>query len=401
MLCGVSCAHSPSAPRMRVVVNAGGLLSGGGNTIVHALLDELSEGGDRGVDWVFIVAESVIEDRDPAEELPARLVPQGASPVRRIAWEQLALGRLERNGIPHVLVSAANFGPLVRSRRHVLMLHNRLHFDRPHLRGRRGLRLRVESALAHASVRRATVTVTSSTEMSRLVEAATGRKSRLLLLGPGRVRRHVPGPPGRFTFVHRTEWGAHKRFAELLRAIREVALTDRGRFVVISACDPRTAFARRFPESRRDRELLLDPVIAEHVRLEAFGTAGQTTLHGDAVVMPSTTEAFCLPLAEAVGVAIPVVAADTSFARELCGPAAFYAPPSDHRAFARGMRRLIHGERPPPTPAKLRTRLSWGTYIDELIEICRTVATEPPSGHSRKAGELEGSCLLSDRLLPP
>jgi glycosyltransferase involved in cell wall biosynthesis len=361
---------------MRVIVNAGGLLSPGGRTIVHAMLDELSEGGDRGVDWVFIVAESVINERDHTEEMPVRLVPQGASPVRRIAWEQIALGRPERDGVPDVLVSAANFGPLVRRRRHVLMVHNRLHFDGPHLHGRQGLRLRLESALAHASVRRAAITVTSSSEMSRLVEAATGRKSRLLLLGPGRVNRHVPGPPGRFTFAHRTQWGPHKQFAQLLRAIREVALTDQGRFVVVSACDPRTAFARRFPESQRDRELLLDPLIAEHLRLETFGTAGQATLEGDAVVMPSTIEAFSLALAEAVAVDIPAVAADTSFAREVCGPAAFYAPPSDHRAFADGMRRLIHGERPPPTPVELRSQLSWSTYIDELIEICRTVDGE-------------------------
>jgi glycosyltransferase involved in cell wall biosynthesis len=364
---------------MRVIVNAGGLLSGGGRTIVHAMLDELSKGGNRGVDWVFIVAESVINERDPAEEIPVRLVPQRASSVRRIVWEQLALGRPGRDGVSDVLVSAGNFGPLVRKRRHVLMVHNRLHFDRPRVRGRRGLRLRLESALAHASVRRAAITVTSTSEMSRLVDAVTGRKPRLLPLGPGRVSRHIPGPPGRFTFVHRTQWAPHKQFAELLRAIREVALTDRGRFVVVSACDPRTAFARRFPESQRDRELLLDPLIAEHLRLETFGAAGQTTLEGDAVVMPSTIEAFCLPLAEAVAVAIPVVAADTSFAREVCGPAAFYAPPSDHSAFADGMRRLIHGERPPPPPEEVRSRLSWRTYIDELIEICQTVAAERAS----------------------
>ena len=370
-----------SGSRPRVIVNASGLRAGGGSALVHAVLDELAEGGDRGLDWVFIVARQVIDEHESAHALPVRLVPQHRAPLRRIVWEQLALARPAPGGAPEVLVSGGNFGPLARREAHVLLALNRLHFERPAVRARKGLRLRVESALARASVRRAGLTVTPSCDMARAVEARTGRRSTVLAFGPGLVKRHVPAPAGRFTFALRTPWGPHKRLADLLLAVRELALTDAGRFVVVSSCDPGTRFARRFRESERDRALLRDPLVSDHVRFETFGPARQTTLECDAVVVPGTTESFSIPLAEATGVGVPVVAADTSFAREICGPSAFFVPPGDHRALAGAMRRAIHGERPPPPPADVRARLSWPAYVDGLAEICRAVAagTAPPA----------------------
>jgi glycosyltransferase involved in cell wall biosynthesis len=145
----------------------------------------------------------------------------------------------------------------------------------------------------------------------------------------------------------------------------------------VTGCDPRTAFARRFHESRSERALLGDRQITSHVRFETFGPEGQATLEGDAVVIPSTAEAFCLPLGEAVALGVPVVAADTPFARDLCGPGAFFVPPGEPRALAAAMERLINGERPPPTPPDVRARLSWTVYVDRLAELCRGAAGAP------------------------
>ena len=207
-----------------------------------------------------------------------------------------------------------------------------------------------------------------------MVAERTGREPTAIPFGPGLVTGATPGPRPRFTFLHRTTWHAHKRFVDLLLAVRELARGAEGRFVVRSACDPRTAFAREFSESARDRELLEEPAIASHVELASFGPAAQRRLDGDAVVVPSTTESFCFPIAEAVGARVPVLAADTGFARELCGEGAFYARPADPSGLAEGMRRLIDGERPPPVPPEIRARISWSAHTDGLAALCHSLA---------------------------
>ena len=57
----------------------------------------------------------------------------------------------------------------------------------------------------------------------------------------------------------------------------------------------------------------------------------------DCLVMPSLVEAVCLPLVEAMGLAVPVVVADRPYAREVCGEAAHYFDPLDGAALARAI----------------------------------------------------------------
>jgi glycosyltransferase involved in cell wall biosynthesis len=369
--------------RPAVLVNAGGSESGGGRTYVLAVTDELRRGGDRGMRWEFLVQSDLAEVLEARGPGPVRLRRQRiSSPLLRILWEQITLPRRWSSTDGCVLVSAANFGPLARRRGHVLLARNALYFSEVDVSGLRGLRLRIETALARASVKRATVTVTATETMARLVKPSTTRPVVAIMFGPGCVARRAPGETGRFTFVHRTLWGPHKRFADILRAVGELAATHAGRFVVHSACDPGSPFARTFAESRPERELLRDPTIASHVEIATFAAPDQTELRGDAVVMPSVTESFCFPLAEAIGVGLPVVAARSEFARELCGDAAFYVPPGDAPALAVAMRRLIEGERPPPPAPELVERLSWRAHVDRLAEVCRWAAAD---GSSRSA----------------
>lgn len=357
-----------------VLVAAGGLNVGGGRTYAVALADELERGGPRGLRWEFLVQPElgeVLAKRSPSHiRLRAHRM---ASPVARMAWEQLVAPFDPAIASADVLVSAANFGPLARRHGHVLLAHNALHFTDGRIRGRQGFRMRCESALAWASVRRASVTVTATETMASLVSARTGRNPIPIPFGPGLVRRRATRPRRRFTFVHRTTWGPHKRFGYLLLAVRELASTNPGSFVVRSACDPASPFARKHLESRRERELLEAPDIAEHVEVASYGLEGQAELDGDAVVMPSTTESFCFPLAEGLALGLPIVAADSSFARELCGQSAVLAEPESPRALAAGMRRIIDGEVPPRLDVESRG-ISWRRHVDGLAEICHRCA---------------------------
>jgi hypothetical protein len=361
--------------RPRVFVNAGGSLSGGGKVYLLGLLDELTRGGDRGLDWDFLVPRPVADLLGEQRVGSVRFRSQPiASAAPRFLWEQTVLPLLADVRRADVLVTAANFGPLVRRDRHILFARNSLHFGPMEIRGSKGWRVAVQAQLGRLSAKRATVTVTATKTMAAAVAARTGREVMSIPFGPGLVRGRRDVPSGRFTFIDRNWWGPHKRFGDLLVAVRELARTHRDRFVVRSACDPSTPFARGFRESEADRRWLSDPVIASHIQIQRFDPRLGEELEGDAVVVASTTESFCFPLAEAIAAELPVVAADSPIARELCGEAAIYVEPGNPTALADGMRRLIEGERPPPFAPERRQTVSWGTHADRLAELCHTVA---------------------------
>jgi glycosyltransferase involved in cell wall biosynthesis len=365
--------------RPRVFVNAGGSVSGGGAVYVLSLIDELRGGGDRGVDWHFIIPHRLIGLIGAECSSSVEVHPQPRErAASRFLWEQTLLPLRRDVRESDVLISAANFGPLLRGSRHVLFARNVLHYERAHIAGPKGRKVAVQGLLARLSAKRATVTVTATESMARVVRSRIGRDAVVIPFGPGLVRRRrSAGDP--FTFVDRSWWGPHKRLADLLLAVRDLSRTHAGRFVVRSACDPTTRFARSFRESALDRALLSDPRITAHVRFGTFEPRLDDELEGDAVVVTSTTESFCFPLAEAVGAQLPVVAADTPFARELCGGGAFYANPGDPLAFAAAMRRLLDGERPPPYPDRLRHIISWKTHADRLAELCRSLTESAAS----------------------
>jgi len=363
--------------RPRVFVNAGGSISGGGRVYVLGLIDELAHGGDRAIDWEFLIPQQLMgltyTDGD------AQLVVRSQhiqSAGRRFLWEQTVLPLLRDVRKADVLVSAANFGPLAPVGPHVLLARNRLHFEPSGIQGRKGVRVAIQAGLARLSATRATVTVTATASMARTVAARTGRDVVAIPFGPGLVRGRREAPGDRFTFVDRSWWGPHKRLSDLLLAVKELARTHAGRFVVHSACDPTTRFAHAFRESAADRRLLADADIKSHIEFAAFEARLGDELVGDAVVVASTTESFCFPLAEAIGADLPVVAADSPFARELCRAGAIYVKPGDPVAFADGMRRLLEGERPPGFSPDLRRTVSWTTHANRLADLCRDLARQ-------------------------
>jgi glycosyltransferase involved in cell wall biosynthesis len=360
-----------------VTILGGGSGGGGGGTYLLAVVQELARGGDRGIRWTVTAQPPLAALLEQRANAGVRVLRQPvASPARRLVSEQL--GACDGSAA-QVLVAAGNFVPLLRRGPSVLLAQNALHFAPVAYGGRRGARLRLEGALARASVARAARTVTPTRSMAGLVARRTGRAATPLLFGPALAERSEPGGE-RFAFVHRTTWGPHKNLAVLLEATRLLATTHGGRFVVRSSCDPAGAFARTFASSARERALLAVPQVRAHVEIAGFalGSEAHRTVHGDAVVMPSSVESFCFPLAEATALGLPVAAADADFARELCGDAAFYCPPGDATALSRAMARLVDGERPPPADAQTVARISWARHVDDLAALCEDVAQGAP-----------------------
>lgn len=355
-----------------VHVHGGGTLAGGGATYVLAIARELARQGDRGFCWRFAATPSlaVLLRKTGADVTELPTVPAW----KRAIWEQAALAR-ERN---EILLAAANFGPLIRRGKYVVIAHNPLHFVDPPFSGPGRMRLRAETLLARASVRRAGTVVTPSHAMDDLVYGQTGVRSQVIPFGPGLAERHRNGSGDRFVILHRTHWGPHKRFGDLLGAVRELAREAPGRFVVRTAADPRTPFAAAYAHSDGERRLLADSLVRSHVDFAPFelGSTEQRELVGDAVVVPSATESFCFPLAEGVFFGLPTIVADRPFAREMCGDSAVYIRPGDVAALATAMRRVIDGWRPPHPPGELVRRLDWTAHVDRLVDVLAQYQSE-------------------------
>ncbi len=366
-----------------VAANLTGLSSGGGLTYLLGMTAELGSGGGRGLRWRLIVSAEqravMKEIRSPDIEicvLPAR------APVRRVAWEWVELPRSGLTRRASVLLGGANFARGRRGLPCVVVAHNALYFSAPDAGG---IRMRIERGLAHRSLRTAAASVVGSGSMAGRVRAATGASPTVIPFGPGLSSRWEPPDDGPFTFVHRTTWGPHKRLDVLLAAVRLLARDAPGEFRVITACDPRTPFARKWQQSQHDLLALEDPAIAAHVQFASYEAANQDVIAGHSVVMPGDLESFCFPLAEALALGIPTVTSDADFARECCGDAAFYALAGEATSLAEQMTRLLHGERPPKPTPELLERISWTRHVDGLAEVCLQVATQ--RGSNREHSE--------------
>jgi glycosyltransferase involved in cell wall biosynthesis len=116
--------------------------------------------------------------------------------------------------------------------------------------------------------------------------------------------------------------------------------------------------------------------------IQALGYLGRSQLAGemqraDCLVMPSLAETVCLPLVEAMGLAVPVVVADRPYAREVCGEAGLYFDPDDADALANAVVSLVRDQaaktsRVAEGVRKARTfgsRDSFRTLIDAALEL--------------------------------
>lgn len=98
----------------------------------------------------------------------------------------------------------------------------------------------------------------------------------------------------------------------------------------------------------------------------------------DVFVFPSVSETFGHPMAEALSVGLPIVAADTALAREICGDAALYFEPFSSRDLCH---RLTELDRDPALRSTLAERsrqralhlYRWSDHVDRLLSIFKSV----------------------------
>lgn len=331
---------------MRVLLNAVAGSIGGAVRHLNGLVPALDAYGGAH-EW--IVATNL--------PLDARLPPTGDRVrVRRVAttggawgrarWESAGVLRMLREERADVLVSLLNFGPLRAPVAHVVFERNALYFARGDvgLSARDRAQARARRALAGAVMARAAAVVVPSEAMRADVQAAFPRlpSDRVTVVPhgfdadgfakaasatlPPRVAEAMRPAGDTLRLLYVSHPAPHKGFEVLFAGLRRAL--DAGVRARLFLTIERADWPGVRAYERTVRELALSDAVVLLGRVPQDAVAA-VYAEADAFVFPSRCESFGFPLVEAMATRLPVVAAGTPIARELCVDAALYYAPTD------------------------------------------------------------------------
>lgn len=110
--------------------------------------------------------------------------------------------------------------------------------------------------------------------------------------------------------------------------------------------------------------------------------------NADALILPSFSEGFGLPILEAFHFGVPVIAADTTAIPEIAGDAAIYFDPFDKKSMAQT---LVDFYKDPSLADKLRAegdsrklQFSWNKTVAQTLDLYRRVLKERRASKNRR-----------------
>jgi len=309
-----------SADEGRLLLYAPNVHTGGGLVLLNALLDAWPA-GQPFVAWLDKRAETLLSP--PAS---GHIVWVEASFVSRLhAESSLASSGKEGDrvlcfhGLPPLLANAAKI---------ILFQQNRNylgHVDLSRFALRTRLRLRGEQFLSKAFRRRVSAYWVQTPSMARSLREWFGKGAVEIAVLPF-AAPFAPGPVSagrteRFDFVYVADGEAHKNHRTLVEAW--ILLKERG-------LTPSLAL------TLSQRDIVLKKWIAEQVRIHGLRIddlgvmphAQVSALYGRsrALIFPSLSESFGLPLIEATALDLPILAGELDFVRDVCVPAETFDP---------------------------------------------------------------------------
>ncbi len=270
---------------------------------------------------------------------------------------------LRKNRID-VLFSQTSYLPLIGLKRSTLLVQDARYFcQAPTWHGDVPLMERMKFKLrrlwVHRSVAAADeVTVQTQALADLIGECIPSASERIKVIphGPGYLDRPCPRqirhlrPSDTFEMVYVALYRDHKNFITLFHALKllrsrgipaRLHLTlDRGQHEVVAL-------------ERQINEIGVADYIVNHGRLDRSALT-EIYQNSHLFIFPSICESFGFPQVEAMAFGLPVIAADTTVNREVCGAAAVYFPPDDSGALARLIQRFYSH----PEELALASRLS-------------------------------------------
>jgi glycosyltransferase involved in cell wall biosynthesis len=332
-------------PAVRLLIYAPAARIGGARSHLLGLVPELAHIAPD--DDVLLVAQPELLAELPA--LPQRWslnafktrAGGGVQQLRQLAWEQRALPRIAERWRADVLLSFGSFVPLNAPCPTVLEAGNALPFTRAYwdvLRGE-ALRVRLEEyarwLLLRASLRSATRVLVPTRAMrqdvlTRLPKLIDRIDVALWGVAPTFLSERWSDPSGD-TLLGVSKHGINKEFDILIAALPRLQRRWHGVRVELTGTPEESRWSRRSARLAEqlgiaDRVCFIGDIpnhkLPERIRLARV------------LIFPTWCESFGLPLAEALAMGAPAVAADIPACREVGGEAARYYTPGDAASLA-------------------------------------------------------------------
>lgn len=325
---------------LKIAIDAVGLRNRGGATVLVSTLDGLCRARP---DWRFTVHASPPDRQQidfPAHANLTTTFVRERGVLDRLRWLTGGLGAAARRDGADAVLSMANLPPLRCSLPIILYVHQMKLLDdaqplTPRVRLLRAY-FRVSASRARAvvvqtramaeklaqrfaSLAGRVVTIPSAVDIAELGADAAALGERLAGL-----------PSPRLCYV--SSASAHKNHARLFDAFAASRTATQGGTLIVTI-DRAEADAIAASCGAAARAAI------ESGRIAALGSIPPRTVRAvyegcDLMVFPSLLESFGLPLAEAMTLGCPVVAADHPYARELLSEAGVYFDPQDVDAIA-------------------------------------------------------------------
>jgi glycosyltransferase involved in cell wall biosynthesis len=358
---------------VRILIYAPAARMGGARAHVLGVVPELASVAPDD-DGLLIAQPDLIDDL-PALPPNWFLRPERAQKrgfVGRFAWEQRVLPRIAERWRADVLLSFGSFVPLRSPCPTVLEAGNALPFTRAYweLLGREPARLQIEEharwILLRASLRSAARVLTPTRAMrtdvvSRLPDLLA--RVEVALWGVAPIFHSVCWTePSADVVLGVSKHGINKEFDVLVAALPRLLERWPGLKLVLTGTPEESRWSRRSVALAHELGVAHSVCFAGDV---PNPRVPELIRQARALVFPTWCESFGLPLAEALAMGAPAIAADIPACREVGGDAARYYSPGDTTSLASAIGDLLAvPERSRALAAAARARgklFSWRT----------------------------------------
>lgn len=341
---------------MRLIIYAPGVRVGGGRTLLEALLRDMPMPCVALLDERFIAAHPGLPS-----QIAVRTI--GRHPFARLACER-SLRNLATD--EDIVLCFASLPPLLRCRGRVFVyIQNRYLVENAPLAGlplRMQMKIWLDRAWLRLRIGNARGVIVQTASMARSVSRSLKVGALVMPFQPGAdaappltvTAQTSDGQTRTFLYVASAE--PHKNHRRLVQAWQILASDGLNPRLVLTLERAANPALHDWICSCRDAHGLAIEFRAPCDR-EAL-----TRLYAsaDALIFPSLLESFGLPLLEAAGAGLPIIAAERDYVRDIVSPAESFDPCSEE-SIARAVRRFL--ARPEPfapiaSPAQFLSRLA-------------------------------------------